>query len=32
VMRDECGRQIRYLRLSITSACSMRCVYCRPDR
>lgn len=29
-MRDACGRTIRYLRLSLTSACRMRCVYCRP--
>lgn len=30
-MRDELGRVVRYLRLSLTSACQMRCVYCRPD-
>ncbi len=27
---DSLGRQVRYLRLSITPACSMRCTYCRP--
>jgi cyclic pyranopterin phosphate synthase len=31
-MRDHCGRAIRYLRLSITKACGMRCLYCRPER
>jgi cyclic pyranopterin phosphate synthase len=30
-MRDACGRTVRYLRLSLTSACPMRCVYCRPE-
>lgn len=30
-MRDACGRTIRYLRLSLTPACQMRCVYCRPE-
>lgn len=29
-MQDRLGRQIRYVRLSLTSACSMRCIYCRP--
>ena len=29
-MHDSCGRQVKYLRLSLTPACSMRCVYCRP--
>jgi len=29
-MKDGLGRQVRYLRLSLTPACSMRCVYCRP--
>jgi GTP 3',8-cyclase len=29
-MQDELGRSIRYLRLSVTSACPMRCTYCRP--
>ncbi len=27
---DRQGRTIRYLRLSLTSACAMRCIYCRP--
>ncbi len=29
-MRDAQDRPIRYLRLSLTEACQMRCVYCRP--
>jgi cyclic pyranopterin phosphate synthase len=29
-MRDSLGRSIAYLRLSLTSACPMRCLYCRP--
>lgn len=29
-MRDPFGRTIEYLRLSITKACELRCVYCRP--
>lgn len=29
-MHDAQGRTIRYLRLSVTPACSMRCAYCRP--
>lgn len=29
-MRDALGRSISYLRLSVTKACSMRCIYCRP--
>lgn len=30
-VRDPLGRSIGYLRLSITKACHLRCVYCRPD-
>ena len=30
VMHDRVGRAVRYLRLSLTQACPMRCVYCRP--
>jgi cyclic pyranopterin phosphate synthase len=29
-LSDALGRTLGYLRLSITKACSMRCVYCRP--
>jgi len=31
-MNDPDGRQIGYLRLSLTEACQMRCAYCRPGR
>lgn len=27
---DGCGRRIDHLRLSVTSACNLRCLYCRP--
>jgi GTP 3',8-cyclase len=27
---DGCGRQITYLRVSVTDRCNMRCVYCMP--
>ncbi len=27
---DGCGRHIDHLRLSVTSACNLRCAYCRP--
>lgn len=30
-MRDEFGREIRYLRISITDLCNLRCRYCMPD-
>ena len=29
-LADKCGRQINYLRLSVTDRCNMRCVYCMP--
>lgn len=29
-MQDAHGRHIGYLRLSLTKACAMRCLYCRP--
>ncbi|HEY3324936.1 MAG TPA: GTP 3',8-cyclase MoaA [Planctomycetota bacterium] len=31
MIQDCHGRRFEYLRLSITEACSLRCVYCRPD-
>lgn len=31
MLQDTFNRTIRYLRLSLTQACQMRCVYCRPD-
>jgi cyclic pyranopterin phosphate synthase len=30
-MRDTFGRRIHYLRISLTDACNLRCVYCMPD-
>ncbi len=27
---DGCGRRIRYLRISVTDRCNLRCVYCLP--
>ncbi len=29
-MNDNCGRNIRYLRLSVTDLCNLRCAYCMP--
>jgi len=31
MLQDRLGRPIRYLRVSLTRACAMRCVYCRPE-
>jgi len=28
---DGCGRRVDHLRLSVTPACDLRCVYCRPE-
>ena len=30
-MRDNCGRTIDYLRLSVTDLCNYRCRYCMPE-
>ncbi len=30
-LRDKLGRQINYLRVSVTDRCNMRCVYCMPS-
>ena len=30
-MKDEYGRTIDYLRISITDRCNLRCVYCMPE-
>ncbi|MHB8806818.1 MAG: GTP 3',8-cyclase MoaA [Anaerolineaceae bacterium] len=30
-MIDKFGREIKYLRLSVTERCTLRCVYCRKD-
>ncbi len=29
-MKDQFGRQIRYLRISVTDKCNLRCTYCMP--
>ncbi len=29
-MRDRFGREIEYLRLSVTQKCNLNCIYCRP--
>lgn len=31
-MRDLCGREIDYVRVSITDRCNLRCVYCMPEK
>ncbi|MGL4450129.1 MAG: GTP 3',8-cyclase MoaA [Sarcina sp.] len=31
-MKDKCGRNIEYLRISLTDACNLRCVYCMPEK
>lgn len=30
-MNDQFGREINYLRISLTDNCNLRCVYCTPD-
>ena len=30
-MKDYCGREITYLRLSVTDLCNLRCRYCMPE-
>lgn len=30
-MRDSCGREISYLRVSVTDRCNLRCAYCMPE-
>lgn len=30
ILRDRFGRQITYLRISVTDRCNLRCVYCMP--
>ncbi len=30
-MRDSRGREINYLRLSVTDRCNIRCIYCMPE-
>ena len=30
-MKDQFGREITYLRLSVTDRCNLRCRYCMPE-
>ena len=30
-MRDRFGRNIEYMRISVTDRCNLRCVYCMPE-
>ncbi|HOO42474.1 MAG TPA: radical SAM protein, partial [Bacteroidales bacterium] len=30
-MKDQFGREITYLRISVTDRCNLRCVYCMPE-
>ena len=30
-MKDQFGRKIEYLRISITDRCNLRCRYCMPE-
>lgn len=30
-MKDKYGRDITYLRISITDECNLRCLYCMPE-
>ena len=32
MLKDRFGREITYLRLSLTDRCNLRCCYCRPQR
>ena len=29
-MRDSLGRDLNYLRVSLTDRCNLRCIYCMP--
>ena len=31
-MKDQYGRLIDYLRISVTDRCNLRCVYCMPEK
>ena len=30
-MKDKFNREIDYLRISLTEACNLRCIYCMPE-
>lgn len=31
-MKDSFGREINYLRISLTDRCNLRCIYCMPEK
>lgn len=31
LMKDQYGRQINYMRVSVTDRCNLRCIYCMPE-
>jgi len=31
-VKDKCGREIDYLRISLTDACNLRCIYCMSEK
>ena len=31
-MKDSFGREINYLRISLTDRCNLRCLYCMPEK
>lgn len=31
IMKDSYGREINYIRISLTDRCNLRCIYCMPD-
>ncbi len=31
MLRDQFGRSLQYMRISLTDACNLRCVYCMPE-
>ena len=30
-MKDSYGREINYIRISLTDRCNLRCIYCMPE-
>ena len=30
-MKDQFGREINYMRVSVTDRCNLRCIYCMPE-
>ena len=31
IMKDSYGREINYIRISLTDRCNLRCIYCMPE-